>query len=368
MDPWYEIQNSSDIDSPALVIYEDRVRENIARLVEMIDDIRRLRPHIKTHKTREGIILLIEAGIQKFKCATISEADLLGSAGGKDVLLAYQPVGPKMDRFISLIQRYPGTRFSCLVDNAETARQLSEKMVSVQVKAGVYLDINVGMNRTGLEAGNEAFELYQQVTGLQGIQLEGLHVYDGHIHDTDMSVRIEKCEAAFRPVEALRTRLEQQGHHLKVVAGGSPTFPIHAKEKEVECSPGTFIFWDAGYGAQLPEQHFLPAALVISRIISLPGKGLVCTDLGHKSVASENPLNRRVFFLNAPELEMIGHSEEHLVARTNMDHRYRVGDVLYGLAFHICPTCALYERAIVVKNGVACGEWRITGRDRKINV
>ena len=42
MDPWYEIQNSSDIDSPALVIYEDRVRENIARLVEMIDDIRRL--------------------------------------------------------------------------------------------------------------------------------------------------------------------------------------------------------------------------------------------------------------------------------------------------------------------------------------
>ena len=84
---------------------------------------------------------------------------------------------------------------------------------------------------------------------------------------------------------------------------------------------------------------------------------------------SENLFTELPAVLGAcPELEMIGHSEEHLVARTNKDHRYQVGDVLYGLAFHICPTCALYERAIVVKNGVACGEWRITGRDRKINV
>jgi D-serine deaminase-like pyridoxal phosphate-dependent protein len=134
----------------------------------------------------------------------------------------------------------------------------------------------------------------------------------------------------------------------------------------VECSPGTFIYWDREYLEGLPEQAFLPAALVITRIVSRPAPDLLCLDLGHKSVASEKVITRRVFFLNAPEAEAVSHSEEHLVLRVNDCSRYQVGDVLFGMPYHICPTCALYERAVTVADHIAGGEWRITARDRKL--
>ena len=180
-------------------------------------------------------------------------------------------------------------------------------------------------------------------------------------------IRKRKSDEAFEMVEKLKDELVKQGFALPViVAGGSPTFPIHAKRKDIECSPGTFIYWDAGYQEGLSEQPFLPAALVISRVISLPTENLVCTDLGHKSLAAEKDLDHRILFLNAPELKFIGQSEEHLVAEADKRHEYKTGDVLYGLPFHICPTCALYERALIVENGNVTGEWKIIARDRKI--
>jgi D-serine deaminase-like pyridoxal phosphate-dependent protein len=100
----------------------------------------------------------------------------------------------------------------------------------------------------------------------------------------------------------------------------------------------------------------------------LPAENKICIDLGHKSIAAENELNKRVFFLNAPELKFISHSEEHLVAETNTRHSYKPGDVLYGLPYHVCPTVALYERAYTVENNKVSGEWKTIARDRKIEI
>jgi len=136
----------------------------------------------------------------------------------------------------------------------------------------------------------------------------------------------------------------------------------------MECSPGTFIFWDKGYTDLCPEQNFLTAPLVITRVISLPTETKLCLDLGHKSVAAENEIAKRVFFLNAPELKAVGQSEEHLVVEAGANHSYKVGDVLYGLPIHICPTVALYERALTVNDNVVNGEWMIVARDRKISI
>jgi D-serine deaminase-like pyridoxal phosphate-dependent protein len=112
----------------------------------------------------------------------------------------------------------------------------------------------------------------------------------------------------------------------------------------------------------------LTAALVLSRVISLPSDTKLCLDLGHKSVAAENEITKRVYFLNAPELKAVGQSEEHLVVEAGAGHHYRVGDLLYGLPIHICPTVALYERAITVNDHMANGEWKIIARDRKISI
>ena len=197
----------------------------------------------------------------------------------------------------------------------------------------------------------------------------GLHVYDGHIRTANFAQRTIECDKAFEQETVMQQVLIQEGFSEPIiVAGGSPTFPVHAKRKKIECSPGTFIFWDKGYQQSFEEQHFLTAALVITRIISLPGKRKLCLDLGHKSIAAENDLNNRVYFLNAPELKFISQSEEHLVVEAPEDHTYKVGDVLYGLPVHICPTVALYERALVIEKNETTTEWKIIARDRKISL
>ena len=366
---WYEIDNIHQIDSPALLIYLDRVKENIETLKSMIDDPSRLRPHIKTHKAKEAVQLCLEAGISKFKCATIAEAELLGICAAPDVLLAYQPSGPKLERFINLIKKYPSSKFSCLTDNLESARHISGIALVNNLVIPVYMDLNVGQNRTGIKPGKEAIDLYKACTSLKGITIMGLHAYDGHVHESDLKERTRICEEAFAPVEKMKRSLVEEGYQAPIiVAGGSPSFPIHAKRKEVECSPGTFIYWDKGYLDLFPDQHFLPAALVLARVISLPGESTLCIDLGHKSIAAENPLPRRVFFINAPDLVFIGQSEEHLVADAGIGHSWKIGDLLYGMPIHICPTCALYDSAGIIEQAVLTGAWSIIGRNRKISI
>jgi D-serine deaminase-like pyridoxal phosphate-dependent protein len=365
---WYTINNVDELDTPALVVYPSRVQSNIDMVKTLIDDVSRIRPHVKTHKNKDVCLLMITAGITKFKCATIAEAEMLGMAYAPDVLLAYQPTGPKLKRFIQLIKAYPQTKFSCLFDNEDTARAISAEALINNIRIPVYIDLNIGMNRTGIVLG-EAFGLYEACVSLPGINIMGLHAYDGHIHDSDYNVRQKRSDESIEPVLKLAADLVAKGYEEPIViAGGSPTFPILAQRAAIECSPGTFAYWDRGYQLAFPEQEFQTAALIIARVISLPDDGKICIDVGHKSVSAENELAKRIFFLNAPELVFTGQSEEHLVADAGKDHQYKVGDILYGLPYHICPTIALYERAYISEEQVIVGEWKTTARDRKINI
>src|SRR6202012_1815619 len=96
----------------------------------------------------------------------------------------------------------------------------------------------------------------------------------------------------------------------KIIAGGSPTFSIHAKNAGFESSPGTFVYWDQVYHHICSEQAFVTAAVLITRVISLPDATKICVDLGHKSVASESELDLRVRFINAPDLTPVSQNEE----------------------------------------------------------
>ncbi|MFT3748396.1 MAG: D-TA family PLP-dependent enzyme [Agriterribacter sp.] len=364
---WYIVNNINIIDSPALVIYEERVKENIRLLQNIVTDNARLRPHVKTNKITEVCQLMMDAGINKFKCATIAEAEMLAMQNAKDVLLAYQPIGPKVSRFINLIKAYPTTQFACITDNERSADFLNEMAAANQIVLPVFLDLNIGMNRTGIKPGN-AKALAGHILSLSNLKLAGLHAYDGHIRDADINIRKQNADKAFAEVTELYNYLTgKTGKDYTIVAGGTPTFPVHAVRKNVECSPGTFVFTDWGYKHGLPDEPFEYAALVITRIISIVDSQTICTDLGHKSVAAENPLPR-VHFLNVPEAQPVGQSEEHLVLKVSDASQYKTGDVLYGVPVHICPTVALYEKAFVVNNGAVEKEWRVVARNRYINM
>jgi D-threonine aldolase len=364
---WHTIKNIETIDSPALVVYKERIWQNINSLIQM-KNVEHLRPHVKTNKIAEVCQMMLNAGITKFKCATIAEAEMLAIINAPDVLFAYQPTPTKACRLVRLVQKYPSTKFSCLIDDAINAENISKIFSDNKLTVDVYIDLNVGMNRTGIKPSN-AFQLYEDCEQLNGINIIGLHVYDGHIRDSNVAHRTYNADIAFDDVIKLTEKIESVSNKkLKIIAGGSPTFPVHAQRKDVECSPGTFVFWDYGYKTILPDEPFEYAALIITRVISVIDEHTICTDLGHKSVAAENTIDKRVHFLNAENLQPISQSEEHLVLKVDDACLYKIGDVLFGVPYHICPTVALYERAIVVENNNAVDEWKIVARDRKINV
>ena len=364
MKDWYVIDNIDELDSPQLVVFRDRVKHNIDKAIEMVGDIGRLRPHVKTNKTPEVMRMMVDAGIRKFKSATIAEADILGREKASDVLLAYQPVGPKVLRLIELIKKYPQTKFSALVDHEIALDGINKQFLSQGLKANIYLDINPGMNRTGIIP-ELAFDLYNKAASLSGINILGLHAYDGHFRDPDINKRTIECNEAFEKIIQLKNQIKSAGFpEPLIIAGGSPTFPIHAKRTGNECSPGTFVFWDKGYSDICPEQPFLPAAIVVSRVISLPEKDKICTDLGHKSIAAENDIKRRAWFINSTDSVLLSQSEEHGVVDPGPGHNYKPGDVLYVMPYHVCPTVALYDHMVVIDNHHAGESWVVEARKR----
>jgi D-serine deaminase-like pyridoxal phosphate-dependent protein len=365
---WYRLRDTTNVISPSLLVYPKRIEKNIQLMVEMAGGSEFLRPHIKTHKMAEIVHMQMQHGIHKYKCATIAEAELLAQCGAKDILLAMQPVGANMLRFFSLMETYPNSKFSTLVDNPKTLNEFITVSESKKTKVTLWMDIDNGMNRTGVQVGDKAKALYVEMVSSEQINAKGLHTYDGHIRNEDINERKKVCDTAFEPVLALKSHLENNGlGPIEMVAGGSPTFPIHSKRSTVESSPGTTLLWDERYGSSFKEMQFLISAVLITRIISKPGTDLLCFDLGHKSIAPEMPFPRvRIFGLE--NCEQIGQSEEHLVVHCTASDAYEIGDVFYAIPMHICPTVAKYESVSTVENNIVTGSWKVAARNQKINI
>ena len=365
---WYLIDNADEITSPSLLVYPDRIESNIRGMISIAGGVNRLRPHVKTHKMAEIIRLQIDAGINKFKCATISETEMVAGCGAKDILLAMQPVGPNIPRFFRLRQEFPDTRISCISDSGDIALQLSEMSVSTGLETHVWMDINNGMNRTGIQPGEDAVILARKISSMPMLKLEGLHVYDGHIHERDIVSRKKVCDDAFAPVTGMIEKLSGAGiPGLKVIAGGSTTFSVHALRQDVECSPGTPVLWDFNYSSSFPDMDFLYAAVLFTRVISKPAKGLVSLDLGYKAVAAEMP-QPRVAFPGLRDYSIISQSEEHLVISTNEADELKIGNQLYGIPWHICPTVDRYDSVFVVRDRRVTEHWNVKARKRKLTI
>jgi D-serine deaminase-like pyridoxal phosphate-dependent protein len=272
-----------------------------------------------------------------------------------------------------LVESFSRTRFSVLGDDARAMQDLSRALSCIGASGKergveVLLDLNIGQNRTGTPADAQAIELYRSIQSLPGLRGGGLHAYDGHITDSDPISRAKACDSGFEPVIKLRNELIRADLTVpRVVAGGTPTFPMHARRGDVECSPGTCVFWDAGYATRLADLGFEVAALLLTRVVSKPGSNRLCLDLGHKAVASEMP-HPRAQLLGLEDAKAVVHSEEHLVVETAHSAEYEVGDHLYAIPWHICPTVALHAEAVVIENGMSAGSWKVASRDRRLTI
>jgi D-serine deaminase-like pyridoxal phosphate-dependent protein len=311
-------------------------------------------------------------GIRKHKAATLAEVEMLAGCGVDDIVLGYSPVGPNIARTVAFRQRYPQVRLAVTTDHPQPLLALAEAAAAAGVSLDVLLDVNPGRDRTGVRPGPEAEILYRLIAASPALRATGLHVYDGHFQQAELTERRVAVEAAWRPVQELRDRLERQGLPVpRLLCGGTPTFPVFAgfNDPALELCPGTCVFHDQGYSDKFPDLRvFRPAALLFTRVVSRPARNRITLDLGTKSVAADPPMGQRVVFPRLPDAHQVLHNEEHLVLETERAGEFTPGDWLLAIPRHVCPCAVLYREALVIDAGALVDAWEIVARDRVLTI
>ena len=368
----YRVNAIDDVLTPALVVYPEVVASNIAQTLRLVGgDPNLWRPHIKTAKLAYTLQMLVERGVRNFKCATTLEMLFACRSGAIDVLFAYPAVGATARRVRELAAEFPDVRISVLAENEEQVRQWQRSDV------GIFLDINPGMNRTGIEQRHTdaIFSLVRTVNEV-GLEFRGLHYYDGQYAALENRERTAATRAGYDCLLELEGKIRRSGVDVsEIITAGTPTFPCSlaydgfrvGREFIHRVSPGTVVYGDATSLAQLPTEYgFAPAVLVLTRVVSRPCKDIVTCDAGHKTVSADAGVPTCVV-VGRPELIPRTPSEEHLpMTITSGPACPQVGEALYLLPRHVCPTVNNFDHALLVRSGEIESMERVSARGREV--
>ena len=370
--PWdekYRVLDANDVLTPALVVYPNVIARNIARTLRLLDQKgERWRAHIKTSKLGFTLRTLLEHGVVNFKCATTLELLTACSLGAEDVLVAYPVMEANARRVRAIAEQFPTVRISVLAESPQQVMQWRDSRV------GIFLDINPGMNRTGIEQNNST-RVMQLIREIQSTRLEfrGLHYYDGQYGSMDNNGRTSTAHSGYDRLRHLVREIQQNGFNVaEIVTAGTPTFPCSLTYKgfqESGCvhrvSPGTLVYNDATSLAQLPQEFgYEPAVLVLSRIVSRPADNIITCDAGHKAVSADAGVPTCVV-MGHSKLMPLPPSEEHLPLQLNELPGPSLGEALYLLPRHVCPTVNNFDLALAVRGGKIDSVEKVTARGRE---
>jgi D-serine deaminase-like pyridoxal phosphate-dependent protein len=353
--------------TPALAIYPDIVRHNIACMIGSLEnDPRRWRPHLKTVKLASMIKLLVDAGVTSAKCATTLELLAAVQAGMVDVLVAYPHTGQNAKRIAAIAAANPAVRIAAIV---ESEAQVSEW---AGTSVGLFIDINPGMNRTGIER-DRPVAIRELARNIQAAKLEfrGLHFYDGNSTESDLAERTRRAQARYAELLAIVSAIEDAGIAVhELITAGTPALPCAIGYPDLwngkfrhQVSPGTVVYNDSSSIRQVPESFGLqPAVVVLSTVVSHPTPGVVTCNAGHKSVSVDSGVPNCIV-LGEPSLRGLKPSEEHLPFEVLGSARVpAVGETLYLIPRHVCPTVNNFDFAALIENGRIASIERVTAR------
>lgn len=366
----YALADSGDLLTPGLLIYAEVVDANIATTIGLLGgDPGRWRPHVKTAKLAWVMRRMLAAGIRQFKCATTRELETLCDLGAPDVLLAFPLVGANARRAAQIAAAHPATRVAALVEAPEQIAQWRDTPVAL------FIDINPGMDRTGI--GADAGATLAMAHGIRdaGISFAGLHWYDGQIGATPADQRERVAHHGYDRLLTIAGAIERDGVAVpELITSGTPAMPhalSHAGLADGRflhrISPGTPVYGDLTSLGQLPAAWgYRPAALVLAAVVSRPRPGRVTCDAGSKAVGAD---------AGVPTCAVIGHadwqparpSEEHLPIDLPAGAAPPpIGELLYLLPRHVCPTINNFDGAAIVSGGKIVAIEPVTARGHEV--
>jgi D-serine deaminase-like pyridoxal phosphate-dependent protein len=350
----YALENPHTLLTPALLIYPEFLDVNITHTLSLLgDDPNLWRPHIKTAKLEFTLRRLLHHGVTHFKCATTLELITACSIGVPDILVAFPVQGANAERVRQIAVQFPYCKIAALIETPAGLEQWSRSCISM------FIDVNPGMNRTGVEAAqiSRIVDLARSIAAAN-LKFRGLHYYDGHLGDLPIKTREPAAHKGYKQLLEIVRAIEYAGLQVEeVITSGTPALPCALSFPPLRTgrfvhrvSPGTVTYADLISLQQLwPDAGYRPAALVLSRVISHPLAHRITCDAGHKALAID---------CGIPNCAVVGHptlapqapSEEHLPIDVPAEElKPKIGELLYLVPRHVCPTINNFDEATVVE-------------------
>ena len=352
-----------EIDTPALLIDLPAMERNIARMAAYFaDKPAKLRPHAKTHKCPIIAQKQLAAGnAVGITCAKLGEAEVLVEGGINNVLIANQIVGRQKIARLAALARH--AEITVAVDHPQNVADLAAAARAAGSTIGVLVEVNIGMNRCGVEPGEPALALARVVAESKGLRFLGLQGYEGHlVMIPNPEERREKALAAMASLVATRRLIERSGLPVQIVSGvGTGTYSFSGNVPGIdEVQAGSYVFMDTKYRSVGID--FECALTVLATIISRPTPNLAITDAGAKALTYEFGLPA---VKDIPGATLTSLSEEHgkvVFDAPNLD--LKVGDKIELIVSHGCTTINLYDRYFAVRDGRLEAVWPIAARGK----
>ena len=344
-----------ELPTPSIIVEEEVLNRNLKLLSDYFNGKKcKLRPHFKSHKcVTLAKMQLAMPNTTGITCAKLSEAEQLVAGGVRDVLIANQVIGK--DKVLRIADMNKKAKVRVAVDSEIGIKQLNDAAIEAGVKIGVLIEVDIGMNRGGINPGQQVIDMASLISSQPGLTLDGLQSYEGHIVTLeDYDERKKQVEEAMAPLIETRRKLEDLGHNLFVSSGGTGTYDITGQIEGIdELQSGSYALMDSVYKKIRPEFEF--ARYILVTVISKRGN-TISTDVGLKGMGAEYGMPEVV---GQPLTEALYVAEEHTVFN-NVDAQ--IGDKLKLIPPHGCTTNNLHAHMWVAQNNIIKDVWPIEGR------
>ena len=358
-----------ELSTPALTIDLDIMERNLDRMAQYCQQRGLgLRPHIKTHKTPEAARMQVDRGAMGLTVAKVGEAEVMGSAGFDDLLLAYPVWGAETLRRLAALARI--RHMLIALDHESTAHELSGVMSAERATIGVLVEFDSGLGRCGLEPGPGCVELAKKVEALPGLEFRGLMTSFGSIWGSAEDRQAEAGRVAARVERALAAFAEAR-MPVEIVSGGStPSAALPDRIPGVtEIRPGTYVYNDLNTHYQGACRLDDCAARVVATVVSTAVPGRAIIDAGSKALSSDalgsGPKSGHGYIVEAPDARLIKLNEEHgYVDIAGSAHQFQVGEVVTVIPNHVCTCVNMHDEVFLIRQQQVVGSWRVAARGK----
>lgn len=358
-----------DLDTPVALVDVNRLEANLRGMaaVAAAGPTARLRPHTKTHKTREVAQRQLDHGAVGLTVAKVGEAEAMVNAGFDDIYIAYPLVGDtKYRRLLPLLDRAQ-IRFD--VESVAAAVDASRFFAAHGRVVDVVLEMD-SAGRSGLMDPDDALGVAARISELPGLTLVGVMNYGNAYGTSDLDEQRRIGEEEGRFAVEMANRLCAAGHRVDVVTVGSTPTARHAARVNgvTELRPGVYAFLDLKQVSLGPWSLDECALTVLATVVSHARPNKYVIDGGLKTFAGENyDWGTYGRFLDRPDIVVTRATEEHgivVLPEGVEDPGWKIGEKVRVIVNHACGTANMHEQLFAVDGERVVDRWEVIGRGR----